>query len=115
MNGAELGQALKAAKQVGDLVNFSVDKSSFKVHVRNNTDSVDISFDKDEMDELVCDGPARSQYSLTYLEPLSRRFGPTDMVTIQFGENFPLAMSFNFYDGAAEVDYFLAPRVESDY
>jgi proliferating cell nuclear antigen len=83
--------------------------------VRNNTDSVDISFDKDEMDELVCDGPARSQYSLTYLEPLSRRFGPSDNVTIQFGENFPLAMNFSFEDGAAEVDYFLAPRVESDY
>ncbi|CAI8268942.1 MAG: hypothetical protein CMA41_00160 [Euryarchaeota archaeon] len=115
MNGAELGQALKAAKQVGDLVTFSIDESSFKVHVRNNTDSVNISFDKDEMDELVCDGAARSQYSLTYLEPLSRRFGPSDNVTIQFGENFPLAMNFTFEDGAAEVDYFLAPRVESDY
>jgi hypothetical protein len=54
MNGSELGQALKAAKQVGDLVNFSIDESSFKVHVRNNTDSVDISFDKDEVEELVC-------------------------------------------------------------
>ena len=115
MNGSELGQALKAAKQVGDLVNFSIDDSSFKVHVRNNTDSVDISFDKDEVEELVCSGAARSQYSLTYLEPLSRRFGPQDSVTIQFGENFPLAMNFTFEDGAAEVDYFLAPRVESDY
>ena len=66
-------------------------------------------------DELVCDGAARSQYSLTYLEPLARRFGPGDNVTIQFGENFPLAMNFTFEDGAAEVDYFLAPRVESDY
>ncbi len=73
------------------------------------------SFDKDEMDELVCDGAARSQYSLTYLEPLSRRFGAGDNVTIQFGENFPLAMNFTFENGAAEVDYFLAPRVESDY
>jgi DNA polymerase III sliding clamp (beta) subunit (PCNA family) len=115
MNGSELGQALKAAKQVGDLVNFSIDESSFKVHVRNSTDSVDISFDKDEVEELVCSGAARSQYSLTYLEPLSRRFGPQDSVTIQFGENFPLAMNFSFEDGAAEVDYFLAPRVESDY
>ena len=96
-------------------MNFSIDESSFKVHVRNNTDSVNISFDKDEMDELVCDGPARSQYSLTYLEPLSRRFNAGDNVTIQFGENFPLAMNFSFEDGAAVVDYFLAPRVESDY
>ncbi|MEC7484182.1 MAG: DNA polymerase sliding clamp, partial [Candidatus Thermoplasmatota archaeon] len=60
-------------------------------------------------------GAARSQYSLTYLEPLSRRFGAGDNVTIQFGENFPLAMNFTFENGAAEVDYFLAPRVESDY
>jgi hypothetical protein len=115
MNGSELGKALKAAKQVGDLVTFSIDESSFKVDVQNNTDSVDISFDKDEVEELVCSGAAKSQYSLTYLEPLSRRFGPQDSVTIQFGENFPLAMNFSFEDGAAEVDYFLAPRVESDY
>ena len=43
INGASLAQALRAAKQVGDLVNFSIDGNSFTVHVQGQTDSVTVS------------------------------------------------------------------------
>ncbi|MCH1541391.1 MAG: hypothetical protein L7S56_08205 [Candidatus Poseidonia sp.] len=115
MDGAALAQAFRAAKQVGDLVNLSIDGDTFTVHVQGQTDSVTVSFAKDEMESLVCSEPARSQYSLTYLVPLSKVFGPLGNVTLGFGESFPLKVSFSFNNGAAEVEYFLAPRVESDY
>ena len=115
ISGADFTQALKAARQVGDLVNFSIDENTFTVHVLGSTDSVTVAFNKDELQHIECEGPARSQYSLTYLVPLSKVFGNLESVNIGFGENYPLSMSFNFYDGAAEVQYFLAPRVENDY
>ena len=115
ISGASLAQALRAAKQVGDLVNFSIDANSFTVHVQGQTDSVTVSFSKDELESLNCDKPARSQYSLTYLVPLSKVFGSLAKVKLGFGESFPLRLEFTFNDGAGEVVYFLAPRVETDY
>ena len=49
ISGADFTQALKAARQVGDLVNFSIDENSFTVHVQGSTDSVTVAFDKDEL------------------------------------------------------------------
>ena len=115
ISGASLAQALRSAKQVGDLVNFSIDANSFTVHVQGQTDSVTVSFSKDELESLNCADPARSQYSLTYLVPLSKVFGSLDKVKLGFGESFPLRLEFSFNDGAGEVVYFLAPRVETDY
>ena len=115
ISGSDFTQALKAARQVGDLVNFSIDENTFTVHVQGSTDSVTVAFNKDELQHMECEKPARSQYSLTYLVPLSKIFGNLESVNIGFGENYPLSMSFNFHDGAAEVQYFLAPRVENDY
>ena len=114
LGGAEFSQSLKAARQVGDLVNFSVDPKKFTVHVQGSTDSVTVEFDSAELQSLECDKPSRSQYSLTYLLPLSKVFGNLESVELAFGDNFPLSMNFTFYDGAAEVKYFLAPRIESD-
>ena len=115
ISGSDFTQALKAARQVGDLVNFSIDENTFTVHVQGSTDSVTVAFNKDELQHMECEKPARSQYSLTYLVPLSKIFGNLESVNIGFGENYPLSMSFNFHDGAAEVQYFLAPRVVNDF
>ena len=115
LSGADFSQALKAARQVGDLVNFSIDSNTFTVHVQGSTDSVTVAFHKDELQSLECENPARSQYSLTYLVPMAKVFGPLETVEVGFGENYPLSMKFSFNDGAANVQYFLAPRVENDY
>ena len=52
-----LAQALRAAKQVGDLVNFSIDGNSFTVHVQGQTDSVTVSFSKDELGPSTAPSP----------------------------------------------------------
>ena len=115
INGSALAQALRASRLGGDLVNFSIDANTFTVHVQGQPDSVNVSFTKDDLESLNCSKPARSQYSLTYLVPLSKVFGSLGTVKLGFGESFPLRLEFSFMDGAAEVIYFLAPRVESDY
>jgi len=114
IGGAALTQALKAARLVGDLVNFSLSEESFTIHVQGSADSVTRVFHKEELLSLECAEPARSQYSLTYLVPMTKIFGSLEEVSLGFGDNFPLSMKFNLLDGAVEVQYFLAPRVEND-
>lgn len=113
LSGAKLSRALRAARQVGDLVTFSLDSQRFNVHVAGDTDSVNVSYQAGEMQELVCETPVKSQYSLNYLEPLAKRIeGIVDTVDVHFGENYPLKLTFNFAEGAGRCIYFLAPRIE---
>ena len=114
LRGEELAQALKAARQVGELVNFSVDSDQFTIHVQGNPDSVTVDFSADELQSLKCDAPVRSQYSLSYIEDLSRVFRDIESVTLGFGESYPLEINFTFEDGSGAVTYYLAPRVEND-
>ncbi|CAI8158354.1 MAG: Uncharacterised protein [Methanobacteriota archaeon] len=114
MNGSDLAQALRAARQVGDLVNMSLDEKSFSVNVQGSTDSVNVTFSSEELVSIDCKAAAHSQYSLTYLIPLAKIFSGVENVNLRFGENFPLKLTFDFADGAGHVEYFLAPRVEGD-
>ena len=114
ISGAYLAQALEAAKQVGDLVNFNLEPNAFSIHVSGDQDSVNVSYSKDEVLALDCNEAVRSQFSLTYLLPMAKLMTHVESVCIRFGENLPLKMEFHFADDAGSVVYFLAPRVEGD-
>jgi proliferating cell nuclear antigen len=115
LSGAKFSHALRAAKQVGDLVTLSLNAQTFSVNVSGDTDAVNVSYDAGEMEELICDGPVKSQYSLQYLQPMAKRIeGIVDSVSVNFGENYPLKMEFEFAGGAGRCVYFLAPRIEGD-
>ncbi len=114
ISGAELAQALRAGRQVGELVTLSLDDKKFSVNVKQ-IDEVHVEFTKDDLVALDCSQAAKSQYSLSYLIPLSKVFQGIENVNVRFGENFPLKLNFDFADGAGTVEYFLAPRVENDY
>ena len=76
---------------------------------------MNVTYTSAEVQELNCEQPVRSQYSLTYLLPMAKLMANVDKVTLRFGENFPLRMEYEFNDGAGAVVYFLAPRVEGDF
>ena len=103
ITGSDFGQALRAARQVGDLVNLSLTESSFAVNVNGSTDSVHVEFSKDELVAIDCSAAARSQYSLTYLIPMAKIMQGIDNVNLRFGENFPLRITYDLADGAGHV------------
>lgn len=115
LSGAKFARALKAADQVGDLVTFSVDQNRFNIHVSGESDAVNVSYEEGELQDLSCDNPVMSQYSLQYLLPLAKRIeSNVETVTVRFGDKHPLRLEFEFAEGGADVVYFLAPRVEGE-
>lgn len=115
INGSDLARALKAAKQVGDIVHLSLTKDSFCVKVPGDTDSVEVTFNDGELEELVCEGEVNSQYSLSYMEALFKKLDGVESVALAFGENLPLKMNFSYLDGAISVLFLLAPRQDGGY
>ena len=86
----------------------------FTVSASGTNSNIQVNFHKDDLQLLEYDNPAHSQYSLGYLQPLKNVVRSVETLEIGFGENYPLAINFAFHDGAVEVKYFLAPRVEGD-
>ena len=115
LSAIKFSRALRAAKQVGDLATISLNAQSFGVNVSGDTDTVNVSYDAGELQDLVCDGPVKSQYSLSLLYPMAKRMEAiVDSVSLFFNENHPLRLEFEFADGAGRCIYFLAPRIEGD-
>ena len=112
LDGSDLAQAVRAATQVGDLVTLAIEPQSFSIQAASGTDSVVVAYQEGELQDLSCTQPVKSQFSLQYLGSLARRMDNFDRVVVEFGENYPLRLSFTFADGAGSGIYFLAPRVE---
>ncbi len=110
---SKLNRALKAAKQVGELVTLSLDPKQFSLHVANDQDSVTVSHEAGQLEALECKGPVKSTYSIGYLAQMVARVdGITDSIDVLFDDKMPLRMEFSFAEGSGRVVYFLAPRIE---
>ncbi len=110
---SKLNRALKAAKQVGDLVTLSLDRQQFSLHVSNDQDSVTVSHEAGQLEALECDSPVKSTYSIGYLAQMVARVdGITESIDVLFDDKMPLRMEFTFADGCGRMVYFLAPRIE---
>ncbi len=110
---SKFNRALKAAKQVGDLVTLSLDRQQFSLHVSNDQDSVTVSHEAGQLVALECDSPVKSTYSIGYLAQLIARVdGLTESIDVLFDDKMPLRIEFTFADGAGRMIYFLAPRIE---
>ena len=117
IDSEKLSKSLRAAKFVGELVDFSIDNNQLRVSVQSEAgEGVNVKFESGELGELACSEPSQSTYSLQFLEPLTRKLagGITDEITLQFQEKYPLKLTWKTNDGGAEWVYFLAPRVIND-
>ena len=114
LSGKDFIRILRAARLGGDMMTLAIKENEFKVTATDPNKNIQVFFDKDDLQLLEFDKPAHSQYSLSYLLPLNKVVGDVDVMEIGFGENYPLSLNFTFYNGAVEVQYFLAPRVEGD-
>ena len=114
LSGSDFIRILKAAALGGDMMTLAINKDHFTVSANSTNSNIQVNFHKDDLQLFEFDNPAHSQYSLGYLQPLNKVIGRVETLEIGFGENYPLSINFAFYDGAVEVKYFLAPRVEGD-
>ena len=114
LSGNDFIRILKAAALGGDMMTLAISGDHFTVSASGTNSNIQVNFHKDDLQLFEYDNPAHSQYSLGYLQPLNKVIGSVETLEIGFGENYPLAINFAFRDGAVEVKYFLAPRVEGD-
>jgi proliferating cell nuclear antigen len=117
--------AVENAELVSDHVEFEavVDDQALVVSGLGDTDKIETVLDSDDLPKANFDSDATSMYSLPYLvggstqgsryngllKPLSR---DTDL-RVEFSEEMPMKMHYDFADGFGHVTVMLAPRVQS--
>jgi proliferating cell nuclear antigen len=111
---SDLKQAVRAADMVSDHIKLRVDEreQSFIAEAEGDTDDVEFELSADDL-ENTSFGAASSLFSLDYLKDLRKPVPKDTIVRMDMGEEFPVKLHFEMADGTVNVEYMLAPRIES--
>ena len=109
-----LKEALKDASLVSSHV--QMDASDGKLSIEAHGDSGDMASElggKSAKEiEVTASTPSKAMYPAEYLDKMAKAAVDSEPVTLEFGNNKPIRMSYKI--GDAQLVYYLAPRVESE-
>jgi len=109
---AELKTLTKASEKISDYVYIGHDEGGFFALAVGDTDDLKIKFPADKI-EIIKSGMAKAMYALDYIHNVSKTVGIANVVNLQLKTDFPLRVSFKIAEGHGNVEYTIAPRVES--
>lgn len=116
LTGAQLRRAVEVTKMVGDHIDIEADPDSREVTFRSqgDTDDADVTYDDADLDDpTVVAEETVSIYSLGYLDALTKPIPDDSAVTLTFGEDLPMYLDWEAFDGAFTVRQMIAPRIQS--
>ena len=115
LEGADLARGIKAADMVSDHIRLRVDPEAeaFFIEAEGDTDDVNLELGTDDLIDLT-PGDADSLFSLDYLKDMNKAIPADAEVEVELGEEFPVKLHYQFAEGAGNVTYMLAPRIQSD-
>lgn len=110
LDGVAIDRFVAATDLVADHLAIELSEASLAVAADGDVDSVSIALGTSELREFT-PGEARSLYSLEYLHDMSRAIPADAVVSLEFGTDIPISLSFTFAEGAGAVEYVLSPRI----
>jgi proliferating cell nuclear antigen len=108
--------AASAADMVSDYIRFGADPDAreFWMRAEGDPDDVEWALSDDELDTARVEDAADSLYSLDYVTDMTKAIPSDAAVTFEVGQQFPFDLHFELAEGAADVRYMLAPRIQSE-
>lgn len=107
-----LGRAVRAADMVSDHVALGIDaaEEAFYVEAEGDTDDVSLALPATDLAGLS-GGEAHSLFSVDYLKAVDGVTPDDRDLDLRLGTDVPLALSYEFADGAGSVEYLICPRI----
>lgn len=110
----ELQKGIRAAESVSDHIALNATPDGFEMYSEGDTDSVSLKLPKDLLISLEVTEKVKSLFPLDYFSNMVRSIPAGSVVTINLGSDFPVKLEFQIADKRGNVNYLLAPRIESD-
>lgn len=102
ISGVAFKQMIKFSEVVSDLVMFSAENETFCT-IAGEEDTYKFELDNSAV------GEGKSRYNLDYLHAITNGIDDKDIITLRFGGDVPLEVSFAI--GECEITQYLAPRI----
>lgn len=114
LNRDILQQGVKATDLVADHVGFRMDAADevLRIEAEGDTDAVDYQLEKEELGQATF-AEVSSLFSLDYMKKIVRTIPKGDSVTVDFGSEFPIMLSYELDDDTGSMTRMLAPRIET--
>ena len=115
MDEGEFKRAIRAADMVSDHISLQVDEREecFIANAEGDTDDVDLELAGDDLEDADW-GKAYSLFSLEYLKDMRKPIPNGTVIQLRLGEEFPVKLTFEMADETVDVEFMLAPRIQSD-
>ncbi len=113
LESSVLESGIEDAGIVSDSIIFEADSKSFKLSAKGDTSSSQLEL-KDGSEGLLkldLNESIRARYPLDYLKKMAKTCKLSKQVTLEFGQDYPLRLSFKELD-KVNLNFILAPRVE---
>lgn len=100
---------------VGETLSLNINENNLKFFSQEDMNKVEIIIKKDNenISFFECIEKSNSKYSLEYLKKIEKGSKISNVVKLEFGEDYPLRVSYENKD--VSIIYVLAPRVDNDY
>lgn len=112
LDGSEFRRAIKAAQKVSDHIALKTVESLFVMETSGDSDSMRFEMGGDDLIDVESEEDSRSLFSLDYLDDMSKALNKSPEVRIRLGTDLPVMFDFELDEGI-QVEYLLAPRIES--
>jgi len=113
IRGEYLLNGVKASENISDHVSITANPDGFEIFSEEDEDTVRLSLNEDDLEELSANEEVRSLFALDYFSSMIKCVSKDAILDIELGADYPIKIEFGFAEGDGNVRYLLAPRIES--
>lgn len=118
LESTDLNRALKGVDMVTDYITLTSDGASntLRVHGSGDTDDVDLELGPEDLFEADL-ADSEALYALEYMKDLNKAIPSDDdeqEVAMEFADEFPVRITYEWNDQGDESELLLAPRIQSN-
>lgn len=115
LNPEILQSGIEDAEIISDSVIFQAEPKKFLMKAEGDVSKAELELESGDsaLISLTADGEVKSRYPLDYLKKMLKAARIADSVSLAFGQDYPIKLSFSAGDKAS-LEFVLAPRVSED-
>jgi len=107
---------VSATQNISDHLKIKADydDKSFEMFSNNETDDASLTLYKYDLVTEKIKKHTKASYALDYFSDFVSCVDNDNIVRLEFDQDYPILMEYNFSDGLADVTVMLAPRIEAE-
>jgi len=118
INSNYLKKGQRASVNISDHFTLEVDPEIGYIKIytsdETNTNSIELTIDKDKCEDFDVERFTKSMYGLDYFSDIMSTIKRDEIIDLRTDEDYPVKMKYKFADGDGVVIFMIAPRIYTE-